>query len=192
MTNISSSSVSEDDTTQLSNIMINISLDAETEASSADASFSTDNDDITLVGSPFSTPSQHHAPQLRDESTRRSLNNWESITLPLESENVKDILSTSQSLEMPDHGIAVILPSGFVKPGLVLSPFRPVGKGRAASISLVGYGPAKGVNPVLLCDTAFLVEVKDEERLQRSIDARGFGTLERLLEDIYEQLYGSL
>lgn len=103
---------------------------------------------------------------------------------------VDPALAASQSLDMPDYGIAVLLPPYFYKRGLELKSAEEAQAERGGWAPVVSYGPHEGINPVWLCDTAFVVEVKDGERFMRIIDIIGLGSMEVVLRQIYDDLYG--
>lgn len=190
---------------ELSDILISISLGTsnapETPRRRTNTSISRENrfqrDATTLNERATPTPAQKHTQKLGGlAATRHSFfgdSNDPLLSLSLNDQSVKDMLRTAQSLDLVDEfGIIVILPPTFSKPPWDIRPYYPDHSVNTGSMDVVAYGPSVGVNPELLADTAFLIEVRDEEKLQGSIGGGArFVTLRQMLGELYERLYGS-
>ncbi|KAH6606884.1 hypothetical protein Trco_006037 [Trichoderma cornu-damae] len=113
-------------------------------------------------------------------------NYQERPVVPLDDRSVTETWPGAQVLAMPDFGIAVLLPASFSRPGLQLRPYQTT----ASRGRVVAYGPHRGAGSTSSAEPDFMVEIRDEARLQRRIRRGLFGTWERLLKDIYESLYG--
>ncbi|PTB66264.1 hypothetical protein BBK36DRAFT_1168881 [Trichoderma citrinoviride] len=112
------------------------------------------------------------------------------------AESLPETLHTALSIDIADElGIVVVLPPTFSRPPQwETTPYAPEPdpSPEGGVIELLAYGPHAGVNPRYLSDAAFMIEIRDEERLRENIgEGLTFRSLRHMLEAYYELLYGS-
>ncbi|RFU74973.1 hypothetical protein TARUN_7254 [Trichoderma arundinaceum] len=149
-----------------------------------------DNSDYTamLPAAPPSSPTQRHISQGGLQRKFISSINEECTVISTDDETAKQVLSKSRSLGASFYGINIIIPPWFCEQAQELSPYEPA-DATAMPLTMLGYGREVGIKPASFYEMAFMVEIEDEERVRNIITANRFGSLEGMLDYIYERLY---